>query len=52
LTSAVTKIAAGLNADDEQNPFMGLRAIRFCLEHLDIFKAQLRAILRASTAGN
>ena len=46
------KIASGMDSNDEQNPFMGLRAIRFCLEHLDIFKAQLRAILRASTAGN
>jgi phosphotransferase system enzyme I (PtsI) len=42
------KIASGMDADDEQNPFMGLRAIRFCLENLVIFKAQLRAILRAS----
>nr|MBA2744426.1 phosphoenolpyruvate--protein phosphotransferase [Chthoniobacterales bacterium] len=46
------KIACGMEASDEQNPFMGLRAIRFCLENLDIFKAQLRAILRASAAGN
>ena len=46
------KIAGGMEAFDEQNPFMGLRAIRFCLENLDIFKAQLRAILRASAAGN
>jgi phosphotransferase system enzyme I (PtsI) len=46
------KIASGMAADDELNPFLGLRAIRFCLEHLDIFKAQLRAILRASAAGN
>ena len=46
------KIALGLQADDELNPFMGLRAIRFSLEHIDIFKAQLRAILRASEAGN
>lgn len=46
------KIASGMEAFDEQNPFMGLRAIRFCLEHLDIFKAQLRAILRASSSGN
>jgi phosphotransferase system enzyme I (PtsI) len=35
----------------EENPFMGFRAIRFCLEHPDIFKAQLRAILRASAHG-
>lgn len=46
------KIASHLETDDEQNPFMGLRAIRFSLENLDIFKAQLRAILRASAAGN
>jgi len=35
----------------EENPFMGFRAIRFCLEHTDIFKDQLRAILRASSHG-
>ncbi len=35
----------------EDNPFMGFRAIRFCLEHQDIFKEQLRAILRASAFG-
>jgi len=35
----------------ESNPFLGFRAIRFCLEHLDIFKDQLRAILRASAHG-
>jgi phosphotransferase system enzyme I (PtsI) len=35
----------------EQNPFLGFRAIRFCLEHLDLFKTQLRAILRASAHG-
>ena len=46
------KIASGMNADSEENPFMGLRAIRFCLENEDIFKAQLRAILRANTVGN
>lgn len=36
----------------ENNPFMGFRAIRFCLEHQEIFKDQLRAILMASAYGN
>jgi phosphoenolpyruvate-protein phosphotransferase (PTS system enzyme I) len=35
----------------EDNPFLGFRAIRFCLEHTDIFKEQLRAVLRASVFG-
>ncbi len=35
----------------EANPFLGFRAIRFCLEYVDLFKAQLRAVLRASVAG-
>ncbi len=35
----------------ENNPFMGFRAIRFCLENLSIFKDQLRAILMASAYG-
>ncbi len=36
----------------EANSFLGCRAIRFCLEQKDIFRSQLRAILRASSAGN
>ncbi|MDQ5985323.1 MAG: Phosphoenolpyruvate-protein phosphotransferase [Syntrophus sp. SKADARSKE-3] len=35
----------------EMNPQMGLRAIRFCLKEVDLFKVQLRAILRASAFG-
>ncbi len=35
----------------EPNPFLGLRSIRFCLQNLTMFKAQLRAILRASVLG-
>ncbi len=46
------KIAHAVKADDELNPFLGCRAIRFCLDHPEIFKVQLRAILRASTSGN
>ena len=47
------KIAQGIvETSDELNPFLGWRAIRFCLENAPIFKTQLRAILRASTVGN
>ncbi len=37
--------------NEEMNPFLGFRAIRFCLEHKDIFKTQLRALARASIYG-
>jgi len=47
------KLAVGtVDVGDELNPFLGWRAIRFCLENVDIFKTQLRAIWRASAIGN
>ncbi|MCP8617656.1 phosphoenolpyruvate--protein phosphotransferase [Salirhabdus salicampi] len=41
-----------LELPKELNPFLGFRAIRFCLERDDIFRTQLRALLRASEYGN
>lgn len=41
-----------LNLPKEMNPFLGFRAIRLCLEEQDIFRTQLRALLRASVYGN
>lgn len=46
------KFVSHLQAPPELNPFLGWRAIRFCLEQKDIFRTQLRAILRASRHGN
>lgn len=46
------KFMAHINVPSEMNPFLGYRAIRFCLQEKDIFKAQLRAVLRASVEGN
>ena len=46
------KFMSTLQLPSEMNPFLGWRAIRFCLERVDIFKTQLRAILRASADGN
>jgi phosphotransferase system enzyme I (PtsI) len=45
------QIANPIFGHEEANPFMGFRAIRLCLEHVALFKDQLRAILRASAFG-
>lgn len=41
-----------LDLPKEMNPFLGFRAVRLCLDRKDIFRTQLRALLRASTYGN
>ncbi len=46
------KMFSGMEIPDETNPALGLRAIRFCLKNKDLFKTQLRGILRASAGGD
>jgi len=46
------KFVQDIDLSDEANPALGLRGIRFSLKEIRLFKAQLRAILRASTAGS
>ncbi|TWT85500.1 Phosphoenolpyruvate-protein phosphotransferase [Posidoniimonas polymericola] len=46
------KLPALPDPEDERNPFLGLRSIRLALKHVDMFRTQLRAILRASVTKN
>jgi len=46
------KVGPQIEDMDEQNPILGWRAIRFCLSNRDIFRTQLRALLRSSRYGN
>ena len=46
------KVPGNRKHEREPNPAMGLRAIRYCLRHRELFRAQLRALLRASVHGN
>lgn len=46
------KPIAGVDFEHEDNPFLGWRGVRMCLERTDVFKPQLRALLRASVVGN
>lgn len=46
------KMAGYLGEQHDHNPDLGLRSVRYCLQHLDMFKTHLRAILRAAVQGN
>jgi phosphotransferase system enzyme I (PtsI)/phosphocarrier protein FPr len=46
------KPVAGIEFPEEENPFLGWRGIRMCLDRPDIFKTQLKALLRAAVHGN
>jgi phosphoenolpyruvate-protein phosphotransferase (PTS system enzyme I) len=46
------KPIAGLTQEGDANPFLGVRGVRLSLRHLEVFRAQLRALARAAVAGN
>jgi phosphotransferase system enzyme I (PtsI) len=46
------KPIAGLTQPGDINPFLGVRGVRLSLRHLEVFRAQLRALARAAVAGN
>ena len=46
------KMAEYMEPQHDHNPVLGLRSVRYCLRHLDMFKTHLRAILRAAEDGN
>lgn len=46
------KLIPDIEAIDEKNPILGWRSVRFCMSRIDIFKTQLRALLRASVYGD
>ncbi|HUU28598.1 MAG TPA: phosphoenolpyruvate--protein phosphotransferase [archaeon] len=52
LDAGADKFSRQLNIAPDPNPFLGDRAIRVCLKRKDIFRTQLRALLRATTQGN
>jgi phosphotransferase system enzyme I (PtsI) len=46
------KLARSMGPQHDHNPDLGLRSLRYCLQHLDLFKTHLRAVLRASAEGD
>jgi phosphoenolpyruvate-protein phosphotransferase (PTS system enzyme I) len=46
------KLPSGAPKSRDENPALGLRAVRYCLRHPDLFRTQLRGLLRASAHGN